>query len=51
MAAQARTLDVPENVCVNFDDDPNFRWHYRLLIVAGLAAGEWIAATPSVRLV
>ena len=45
--ADARTCDVAENqVCINFDDDPHFRWHHRLLLVPGLAAGEWIAATP-----
>ncbi|CAK0894708.1 unnamed protein product [Prorocentrum cordatum] len=39
MAAAPRTLDVAESqVCINFDDDDNFRWHHRLLL--------WVAATP-----
>ncbi|CAK0883428.1 unnamed protein product, partial [Prorocentrum cordatum] len=42
-----RTLDVAESqICINFDDDENFRWHHRLLLVPGHAPGEWVAATP-----
>ena len=41
-----RTLDVPEaQGCVNFDEDVNFRWHHRLLVVQ-LSPGVWVAATP-----
>jgi len=45
--ADARTVDAAESqVAINFDEDENFRWHHRLLLVPGQAAGEWIAATP-----
>ncbi|CAK0788625.1 unnamed protein product [Prorocentrum cordatum] len=45
-AAAMRTLDVPEaQVCVNYDDDDNFRWHHRVLLEQ-LSPGIWVAATP-----
>ncbi|CAK0878561.1 unnamed protein product, partial [Prorocentrum cordatum] len=45
-AAAMRTLDVPEaQVCVNYDDDDNFRWHHRVLLEQ-LSPGVWVAATP-----
>ena len=45
--AQPETLDVVESqVCIAFDDDPNFRWHQRLLLVPSPTPGHWVAATP-----
>ena len=45
--AQPETLDIVESqVCIAFDDDPNFRWHHRVLLVPSPTPGHWVAATP-----
>ena len=52
MAADPRSLDIPESqICVDFFDDPGgFNWHHRILMVKGLAPGEWIVATPDLEI-
>ena len=51
-AAAARlSLDIPEpQVAINFDGDPNFRWHVRVLRVR-LADGRWGGWTPDLDVV
>ena len=40
------TLDIPEvQIVVRFDNDPNFRWHHRILL-RRVAAGIWMCLTP-----
>ncbi|CAK0847888.1 unnamed protein product, partial [Prorocentrum cordatum] len=46
-SARPETLDIVESqVCIAFDDDPNFRWHHRVLLVPSPTPGHWVAATP-----
>jgi hypothetical protein len=41
------TLDVEEKqVLINYDDDPNFTWHHRILL-CHLEGSKWIIATPT----
>ena len=40
-------LNISEKqVLVNFDDDPNFRWHARVLFLPLPEAGRWIGCSP-----
>ena len=46
MAARALSLDIGlEQVLVEFQDDAEFTWHARILVVA-LGAGRWVLCTP-----
>jgi hypothetical protein len=39
-------LDISEGqVCINYDDDPNYTWHHRVLL-SKLDAGRWVVLTP-----
>ncbi|CAK0844871.1 unnamed protein product [Prorocentrum cordatum] len=45
-AAMARALDTPFSQClVRYEDDENFQWHHRVLLVQG-DAQKWIWLTP-----
>eukprot|EP00959_Pyramimonas_sp_CCMP1952_P405343 8495677-Pyramimonas_sp.AAC.1 len=42
----ARALDTPFSQClVRYEDDENFQWHHRVLLVQG-DAQKWIWLTP-----
>ena len=48
MAAEPRTLDIAEKqVLVDFwEDEGQFYWHHRILLLATDTPGRWIWATP-----
>ena len=40
-------LDIKERqILVRYDDDPNFTWHHRVLLVR-IASGRWVVLTPT----
>ena len=42
----AETLDTDLiQVCIDFPDDPNIRWHHRILLFE-LGPGRWVVSSP-----
>eukprot|EP00959_Pyramimonas_sp_CCMP1952_P375206 7858193-Pyramimonas_sp.AAC.1 len=40
-------LDIKERqVLVRYENDPNFTWHHRILLVR-ISAGRWVVLTPT----
>ena len=48
MAIEPKTLNIPEKqVLVDlWEDECDFFWHHRNLLVPTIASGKWICATP-----
>ena len=51
MAMPEQALDIPEaQVAINFDQDQNYTWHARLLVLKLPAGASWISVTPDLEI-